>query len=102
MTALLPLPAMPLPVELRDAAAGTFGLRLPGGRELALVLRAEGERLLAQAPGQPALPLVYLGEGTFGAAFDATLRLRLVSEVGRIIGVVLQQAGHTLEGSRQD
>lgn len=93
--------AADLPAALREAAVGTFGMRLPGGRVVPLALRAEGERVMVQLPGQPALPLVYRGEDTFGAAFDATLRLRLVRDGERVAGVVLEQAGHTLQGERQ-
>jgi hypothetical protein len=53
----------------------------------------------AQLADQPALPLVYLGDDTFGAAFDATLRLRVVREDGRVARVALDQRGHTLEAA---
>lgn len=98
--AVLP-PAVPLPAELRAAAPGTYGLQLPGGRTLALTLRAEGDGIVSQATGQPVFPLVYLGDNTFGAAFDPTMRLRVVVEGGRASKVVLQQGGATIDGPRQ-
>jgi|GEM_PF-524382 CubicO group peptidase (beta-lactamase class C family) len=94
-------PAVPLPAALRDAAPGTYVLPRPGGEVLALTLRAEGDGLVGQAPGQPATPLVYLGEATFGAAFDPAMRLRVVVTGGRGTKVVLRQGGTTIEGPRQ-
>lgn len=97
-----PPTAVPLPAALRTAAAGTFGLQFPGGRVVPLVLRADEERVTVQVPGQASLPLVYLGDDTFGAAFDPSFRLRLLTQAERVTGVVLQQGGHTLEGERQE
>ena len=38
---------------------------------------------LADAPGQGTIRLVYVGDDTFGAEFDAALRLSFVLEDGR-------------------
>ncbi|HZF68447.1 MAG TPA: serine hydrolase [Gemmatirosa sp.] len=94
-------PAVPLPAALRDAAAGTYVLPRPSGAPLALTLRVEGDGLVGQAPGQPATPLVYLGDATFGAAFDPAMRLRVVVAGRRATQVVLRQGGTTIEGPRQ-
>ena len=59
------------------------------------------EALRGQATGQPPIPLLYLGGNTFGAAFDPSLRLRVVVAGGRATKVVLQQGGTTVEGPRQ-
>ncbi len=92
--------AVPLPAALREAAVGTYGLQLPG-QTLPLILSVEGDGLVGQATGQPAFPLIYLGDDTFGAAVDPTLRLRVVVEGGRATKIVLQQHGATFEGPRQ-
>ncbi|HEY0778060.1 MAG TPA: serine hydrolase domain-containing protein, partial [Gemmatirosa sp.] len=95
-----PASAGPLPAALRAAAPGTYALQLPG-RTLLLTLRAEGDGLVGQATDQPPIPLLYLGDDTFGAAFDPALRLRVVVEGGRATKVVLQQGGGTFDGPRQ-
>lgn len=92
--------AVPLPAAVRDAAAGRYLLQL-GPNRLPLTLRAEGDGLVAQAEGQGSFLLVYAGDDTFGAAFDPTVRLRLVRAGDRVTGVRLQQGGGTFEGARQ-
>ncbi len=97
-----PPAAAPAPDAVRAAAPGTYALQLPNGVTLPLRVWDEGGRLMAQAsgPGQGAFPLVYVGDQTFGAAFDPTLRLRLVIENGRATRAVLNQRGATIEGAR--
>ncbi len=99
-TAAAPPVAAPLPAVVRDAAPGTYALQLPG-RTLLLALRADGDGIVGQATGQPPIPLVYLGDSTFGTASDPALRLRVVVEDGRATKVVLRQGGTTVEGARQ-
>jgi CubicO group peptidase (beta-lactamase class C family) len=94
------LAAVPLPDSVRAAVPGTYRLRLPNGAELPLTLRAENGGIVAQAQGQGANPVVYLGDLTFGAAFDPSLRLRIVVEGGRGVRAVLNQGGGTVEGAR--
>lgn len=97
-----PVVAAPLPDSVRAAVAGTYLLRMPNGAELPLTLWSDGGRLYAQArgPGQGAFPLLYRADGTFGAAFDPSLRLRVVVEGGRGARAVLEQGGATMEGAR--
>jgi CubicO group peptidase (beta-lactamase class C family) len=95
-----PLVAVPLPATVRDAAVGRYLLAL-GTRTLALTLRAEGEGLVGQAEGQGTIPLLYLGDDTFGASFDPAMRLTLVREGGRVVRVTLLQGGATVDGPRQ-
>ena len=57
--------------------------------------------MVGQATGHPPIALVYPGDGTFGAAFDPVLRLRVVVDGGRATRVVLLQGGATVEGPRQ-
>jgi hypothetical protein len=56
--------------------------------------------VVGQPDGQQAAPLVYVGDHTFGAAFDPTLRLRITVENGRGARASLTQRGRTLEGAR--
>jgi CubicO group peptidase (beta-lactamase class C family) len=91
-----------LPDALRAAAPGTYALQLPSGATLPLRLWDEGGQLMAQAsgPGQGAFPLIHLGDQTFGATFDPTLRLRIVVENGRGVRALLNQRGVATEGAR--
>jgi hypothetical protein len=58
--------------------------------------------LMAQASGQEAFPLRHLGDDTFGAAFDPTLRLAFDLIDGRAVTLTLTQQGQTFSGQRVD
>jgi hypothetical protein len=92
--------AVALPPALRDAVVGSYVLSGPGGRAMPLVVKVDGERLVAQPEGQGALPLVYIGEDTFGAGPDAAIRLRFARDGGKVSRVTLLQGGQTIEGVR--
>ncbi len=92
--------AVALPPELRDAVVGSYVLAGPSGRAMPLVVRRDGERLVAQPEGQGAMPLVYIGEETFGVGSDAAIRLRFAREGAKVTRVTLLQGGQTLEGTR--
>lgn len=94
-------PAVPLPAERRAMLVGTYELKLPDGTVLPLTVASGPAGLTAQAPGQPAIPLVHVGDDTFGAAFDPSLRLRLMVENGRAVSAVLRQGGGTIAGPRR-
>jgi hypothetical protein len=99
-----PPPAAPvavtLPDSVRAAVPGTFPLKLPTGADFPVTLRVEGGQVVGQPAGQDPNSLVYVGDHTFGAAFDPTLRLRVVVEGGRGVRAVLARRGSTVEGAR--
>lgn len=95
------LAPVPLPAAVREAAVGRYLLQL-GARTLPLEFRTEGDGLVSQAEGQGVIPLLYLGDDTFGASFDRAVRLRLVrGEDGRVTAVELRQNGAVVLGPRQ-
>jgi hypothetical protein len=51
---------------------------------------------MAQAEGQGNAPLRYLGDDTFGADFDPTVRMKFRVEGGRAVGGSLLQHGETM------
>jgi uncharacterized protein with FMN-binding domain len=55
---------------------------------------------MAQAQGQDANEIRYLGNYTFGTAFDPALRITFTIEGGRATKVTLLQGGNTMEGPR--
>ena len=60
----------------------------------------DGTRLMAQAQGQPANEMHYLGNYTFGVAFDPALRFTFTIDAGKATKVTLLQGGATIEGPR--
>lgn len=76
--------AVPTPANLRAAVAGTYVLKLPAGA-LQIVIRSDSLGVTAQTAGQSAVPLTYVGDNTFGAAFDPTLKIHFIIEsAGRV------------------
>lgn len=94
-------PATPVlsPAE-RDAIVGDYALRLPSGQVLPIKFFADGTRLMAQALGQGANEVRYLGNYVFGAAFDPALRFTFTVSEGKATKVSLLQGGITIEGAR--
>ena len=84
----------------RDAIVGNYTLQLPGGGSLPIKFFLDGPRLMAQAEGQGANEIRYLGNYTFGVAFDPALRFTFTIEAGKAIKVSLLQGGATIEGPR--
>ena len=84
----------------RDAIVGEYTLQLPGGQALPIKFFLDGTRLMAQAQGQPANELRYLGSYSFGVAFDPQLRFTFTLEAGKATKVTLLQGGATVEGPR--
>ena len=97
-------PAQPAAPSLspadRDAIVGNYTLQVPGGQMLPLKFFLDGARLMAQAQGQEASEIRYLGNYTFGVAFDPALRFTFTIEAGKAIKVTLLQGGATIEGPR--
>jgi CubicO group peptidase (beta-lactamase class C family) len=84
----------------RDAIVGNYTLQLPGGQALPIKFFAEGTRLMAQAQGQAANEIRYLGNSTFAASFDPAVRFTFTIEAGKATKVTLLQGGATMEGPR--
>lgn len=92
--------AVPLSAADRDRYAGVYALELPGGAR-DFTFAAAGDGLAAQLAGQPAGPIIYYGNHTFGAAFDPGLRLVFTVDGGKATKVTLTQGGGRFEGKRK-
>ena len=84
----------------RDAIVGNYTLQLPGGQTLPIKFFLDGTRLMAQAQGQDASEIHYLGNYQFGVAFDPALRFTFTIDAGKATKVTLLQGGATVEGPR--
>ena len=84
----------------RDAIVGTYALQLPSGQALPIKFFVDGTRLMAQAQGQPANEIHYLGNYAFGVDFDPALRFTFTIDGGKATKVTLLQGGATIEGPR--
>lgn len=84
----------------RDALLGNYTLQLPGGEQLPIKFFVDGTRLMAQAQGQDANEIRYLGNYAFGVAFDPALRFTFTMEAGKATKVTLLQGGARIEGAR--
>ena len=62
--------------------------------------RYGGERLLAYGGSVP-LTIPHLGDDTFGADFDLTVRIRFRVEGGKVVGASLTQHGETMALTRK-
>ena len=84
----------------RDAIVGNYALQLPGGQALPIKFFLDGARLMAQAQGQDANEIRYLGNYAFGVAFDPALRFTFTIDAGKATKVTLLQGGAKIEGPR--
>ncbi len=84
----------------RDAIVGNYTLQLPGGQALPIKFFVDGARLMGQAQGQDANEIRYLGNHTFGVAFDPALRFTFTIDGGKATKLTLLQGGGTIEGTR--
>jgi hypothetical protein len=84
----------------RDAILGNYKLQLPGGQTLPIKFFLDGTRLMAQAQGQEANEMRYLGNYEFGVAFDPALRFTFTIDAGKATKVTLLQGGGRVEGPR--
>jgi len=84
----------------RDAIVGNYLLQLPGGQSLPIKFFVDGTRLMAQALGQQANELRYLGNYEFGVAFDPALRFTFTMDAGKAVKLTLLQGGAKMEGPR--
>lgn len=79
---------------------GVYSLVLPTGPR-DLTVAEEGDHLTAQLAGQPAVPILYLGNDTFGVGFDRNLRFTFTVKGARATQVTLLQGGQTFTGLRK-
>ena len=84
----------------RDAMVGNYTLHLPGGQQLPIKFFMDGTRFMAQAQGQPANEIQYLGNYAFGASFDPAMRFTFTMDASKATKVTLLQGGATMEGPR--
>jgi CubicO group peptidase (beta-lactamase class C family) len=84
----------------RDAIVGNYSLQLPGGQALPIKFFVDGARLMAQAQGQEANEMRYLGNYEFGVAFDPALRFTFTMDAGKATKVTLLQGGASFDGFR--
>ena len=84
----------------RDAILGNYTLQLPGGQQLPIKFFLDGTRVMAQAQGQDANEVRYLGNYEFGVAFDPALRFIFTMDSGKATRVTLLQGGARMEGPR--
>lgn len=91
----------PLSAADRAKYEGDYDIVLPDGQILPFLIFAEGERLMGQAEGQGATPLKYLGDHTFGADFDPTVRIVFTVEGGRVTRGKLVQRGAAMYIARR-
>lgn len=82
---------------------GTYDIVLPSGRVLPVNVFSDANGLSAkgEGPGQGTFRLVYLGGDTFGAEFDASLRVTILFDGKQPVKAVMQQGGVTMEGPRR-
>lgn len=90
---------VPLPDSIRAAVPGQYPLVM-AGKKIVITIASDSGGVVASTPGQSDLPLVYVGDATFGAAADPGIRMRFVIENGRATRLVLTQRGVTSEGAR--
>ena len=95
------LDVVPLAAADRAKYEGTYTIALPDGNLLPFRLFAEGDELMGQGEGHGKTPLRYLGDDTFGADFDPTVRMKFRVEGGRVTGASLFQRGATMAMTRK-
>jgi D-alanyl-D-alanine carboxypeptidase len=95
---------LPISVAERAKYLGTYDLKRADGGIFTVRLFEENDQLMTQAegPGQGKIPLLYLGNDTFGASFDPSLRLTILLEGGVAKGARLEQRGNRMEGVRRN
>jgi CubicO group peptidase (beta-lactamase class C family) len=95
-----PPKVLPLAAASRSRYVGVYALALPNGPR-DLTVAEEGDNLTAQLAGQSAIPLLYLGNDTFGVGFDRALRFIFTMDGARAAKITLLQGGGRFEGPRK-
>lgn len=100
----LPVEAEPPRAELSEAArrryAGRYELRMPDGTVRPFTVIAGKMALVAEAPGQPPIELIPLGNHAFRTEVDRTFKLTFTLDGGHATGFTLVQRGATLQATR--
>lgn len=91
---------LPLAATDRPRYVGVYALAFPNGSR-DLTVAEQGDHLTAQLAGQPAIPILYLGNDTFGVGFDRALRFTFTMDGGRATKLTLVQGGERTEGPRK-
>jgi hypothetical protein len=91
----------PLSASDRAKYEGDYDIVLPDGQILPFLIFGQGDQLMGQAEGQGATPLKYLGDDTFGADFDPTVRIVFTVEGGRVTRGKLVQRGAAMYIARR-
>ena len=94
-------PTVPLTAADRAKYEGTYEIVTPDGNTMVVKLFSEGDTMMGQPEGQGKTPLRYIGDDTFGADFDASLRLRFKVDGGRAVGGTLEQRGASMPVKRR-
>jgi CubicO group peptidase (beta-lactamase class C family) len=79
---------------------GVYALALPSGPR-DLTIADAGDHLTAQLAGQPAVPILYIDNDTFGVGFDPNLRFVFTMDGARATKVTLLQGGQRFDGPRK-
>jgi hypothetical protein len=95
------VPAVTIAVAELAKFEGEYDIELPDGRKLPFRLFVENGALMARAEGQGKVPQKYIGNDTFGADFDPTVRLIFTVENGRVKAAKLLQGGATMNVIRR-
>jgi D-alanyl-D-alanine carboxypeptidase len=94
--------AVPLAAAEREKFVGDYDLALPDGRILPFKISIEGDEMMGQAEGQGKAPLKYLGNDTFGADFDPTVRFIFTVKDGKVQSAKLHQRGAIMNVTRRE
>ena len=94
-----PLADRPTTAAERARVAGTYQLKLPNGQTIAIRVFERDGKLMAHGEGQGEFPLLHQGNGTFGAAFDPSLRMTFAPG-SPSPKFTLVQGGATMEAPR--
>jgi D-alanyl-D-alanine carboxypeptidase len=95
-----PPKVLPLAATDRPRYVGVYALAFPNGPR-DLTVAEQGDHLAAQLAGQGAVPLLYLGQDTFGVGFDWELRFIFTLDGARATKLTLLQGGERTEGLRK-
>jgi hypothetical protein len=93
--------ARPLAAADRARYEGDYDIVLPDGQILPFLIFTKDGQLMGQAEGQGATPLKYIGDHTFGADFDPTVRIIFTVESGRVTRGKLVQRGAAMYIARR-
>jgi D-alanyl-D-alanine carboxypeptidase len=79
---------------------GVYELKV-GAQSVDFAFSERNGELYAQLATQNPIPLTYIGNDTFGASVDPTLRIAFTLENGKASRISLKQGGLTAEGARK-